>query len=393
MINGDSGCILLSELLDIPALEDVFDSFRKLTGLPTAVLDLEGHILIASGWQRICTDFHRKHPDTAARCLESDTVLANQLKAGRPFNIYQCQNGLIDVATPIIIENIHLGNLFAGQFLFENPDIPAFTRQADAYGFDREPYLDALAEVPVLSRDEVMTAMEFLTRLTVVIASAGIDRKQLIEWNQNLEKEVEERTVDVQREKTFSESLISSLPGVMYVFDRSGRFTNWNRNFERITGYTRPQILDMTPLDFIAAEDRPRVLDVIEQVFQEGQASVEAGFATASGKIIPFLFTGYRFEQESNDYLIGVGLDISERVKTENEKSELIAQLQQTLSEIKVLSGLLPICASCKKIRDDQGYWNQIESYIHAHSEAEFSHSMCPECLKRYYGNEPFFED
>lgn len=61
------------------------------------------------------------------------------------------------------------------------------------------------------------------------------------------------------------------------------------------------------------------------------------------------------------------------------------AELQEALTKIKTLSGLLPICASCKKIRDDKGYWNRIETYISDHSEAEFSHSICPECTKKLY--------
>ncbi len=69
----------------------------------------------------------------------------------------------------------------------------------------------------------------------------------------------------------------------------------------------------------------------------------------------------------------------------EGEKAQLILQLQAALSKVKLLSGLLPICSSCKKIRDDKGYWNQIESYIHEHSEAEFSHGICPECMKKLY--------
>src|SRR4030042_1216418 len=71
--------------------------------------------------------------------------------------------------------------------------------------------------------------------------------------------------------------------------------------------------------------------------------------------------------------------------QADEDKSKLIIQLQPSLSEIKKLSGLLPICSSCKKIRDDKGYWNQIESYIREHSEAEFSHGICPECAKKLY--------
>jgi FixJ family two-component response regulator len=74
-----------------------------------------------------------------------------------------------------------------------------------------------------------------------------------------------------------------------------------------------------------------------------------------------------------------------ERKRAEEERERLITQLQDALANIKTLSGLLPICASCKKIRDDSGYWNQIEIYIGAHSEAEFSHGLCPDCTKRLY--------
>jgi len=77
--------------------------------------------------------------------------------------------------------------------------------------------------------------------------------------------------------------------------------------------------------------------------------------------------------------------DITERKKLEDEKAKLIEQLQSSLEKVKLLSGLIPICASCKKIRDDKGYWNQIESYIRNHSEAEFSHGICPECAHKLY--------
>jgi len=81
----------------------------------------------------------------------------------------------------------------------------------------------------------------------------------------------------------------------------------------------------------------------------------------------------------------GSNRDITGRKAIEQERELLIAELQEALSKVKLLSGFLPICASCKKIRDDKGYWNQIESYIHAHSEAEFSHGLCPECARNLY--------
>lgn len=88
---------------------------------------------------------------------------------------------------------------------------------------------------------------------------------------------------------------------------------------------------------------------------------------------------------ELRDSNAKLAMELTERKRMEEERERLIAELQKTLSEVKALSGLLPICASCKKIRDDNGYWQQIESYIKDHSEAKFSHGICPDCVEKLY--------
>lgn len=82
---------------------------------------------------------------------------------------------------------------------------------------------------------------------------------------------------------------------------------------------------------------------------------------------------------------VHVARDISEQKKASNERERLISQLEESLSKVKLLSGFIPICSSCKKIRDDSGYWQQVEEYIRDHSEAQFSHSICPKCVKKLY--------
>lgn len=78
-------------------------------------------------------------------------------------------------------------------------------------------------------------------------------------------------------------------------------------------------------------------------------------------------------------------LEIKKRVQFEAERERLIAELQSALADIKTLRGIIPICCHCKKIRDDQGFWNQVESYVSKHSLAQFSHGMCPDCMKKYF--------
>jgi DNA repair exonuclease SbcCD ATPase subunit len=83
---------------------------------------------------------------------------------------------------------------------------------------------------------------------------------------------------------------------------------------------------------------------------------------------------------------------IEERKAAEKEREKVIKDLKTALDEVKTLQGFIPICASCKKIRDDKGYWNQIEQYIQKHSCATFSHGICPECLEKKYGKEVWYK-
>ena len=85
--------------------------------------------------------------------------------------------------------------------------------------------------------------------------------------------------------------------------------------------------------------------------------------------------------------------DITQRILIQNEREILVRELKEALARIKTLGGLIPICSICKKIRDDKGYWNLIESYIESHSDAAFSHGICPECSDSLYGEEDWYID
>ena len=181
-MNGASK-VKFVELVDIEELRGLCESFTAVTGAVTAILDIEGNILVATGWQQICTHFHRMQPWTAARCRESDTVLAGRLRQGEAYNVYKCKNGLVDVAVPIMIGGQHVANFFTGQFFFEPPDINFFIRQAKEFGFGEKTYLAALEKVPVFSEAQVKEMMEFLTRLAQLMGEMGLSKLRLQEAN------------------------------------------------------------------------------------------------------------------------------------------------------------------------------------------------------------------
>ena len=85
-----------------------------------------------------------------------------------------------------------------------------------------------------------------------------------------------------------------------------------------------------------------------------------------------------------------IPIDITERKRAAEERERLVASLQQALADVKTLSGLLPICSYCKKIRDDGNFWHNVESYMTEHSEITFSHGMCPDCMRKHH---PEFAD
>jgi len=187
-----------------------------------------------------------------------------------------------------------------------------------------------------------------------------------------------------------------SAPAGLIITDRELRIICWNRWMETHAG-KRAQEVAWRPL-FDTFPDIPaRGLDRFFHMALEGQPSVLSygihhhlipmpSGDGGSGDLMPQAVRIYPLED--GDRVIGILTrieDVTDRVRREREMQTTIDELQQALNQIKTLSGMLPICANCKKIRDDKGYWSQVESYITDHSDVQFSHSICPECAKKLY--------
>lgn len=171
---GDIGTLNLSDIINIPEIQHLMDDFYSLTKIGVGILDLKGNVLIATGWQQICIAFHRVHPQTCINCLESDTLLTKGVPPGT-FRLYRCKNHMWDIATPIMVGGVHLGNLFLGQFLFDDEAIEydLFREQARRYGFDENDYLQALEQVPRWSKETVDIVMNFYIRLVNLISDVS----------------------------------------------------------------------------------------------------------------------------------------------------------------------------------------------------------------------------
>ena len=164
----------LTELFDVDALQSMMDDFYSLTHVPMSVIDLRGTVIVGSGWQEVCTEFHRANPEACANCIESDTIFTAGVPAGES-RLYKCKNGMWDAAMPVIVEGRHIANVFTGQFFIDDDPIDTefFRQQAHRYGFDERDYLAAVSKAPQLSRSTVEVALAFLTKLAGMISQLG----------------------------------------------------------------------------------------------------------------------------------------------------------------------------------------------------------------------------
>ncbi len=177
---GDIETLDLADLIDAPAMQSMLEDFYRLARIPVSIMDLKGRMLAGVGWQEICTNFHRANPQTCRHCLESDTVLTQGVEPGQ-FKLYKCKNRMWDVVTPIMLRDRHVGNLFSGQFFFddEQVDREEFLAQARQFGFDEKPYLEALDRVPRLSREAINTGMAFFMKLAHTLSQTSFSNLKL----------------------------------------------------------------------------------------------------------------------------------------------------------------------------------------------------------------------
>ncbi len=172
----------------------------------------------------------------------------------------------------------------------------------------------------------------FREKEVALLAEAAADVGFALDYHA---QEAERRSAETraQSERRFSDTMIESMPGILYFYDRTGRFLRWNRNFERVSGYTGEEIARMHPLDFFAPEDREAVSAGIGQAFEGGEASVEAPFRAKDGGLTPYFFTGRRVDFEGRVCLVGVGIDVAERHRAEEALRSAKETLEQKVTE------------------------------------------------------------
>ena len=185
-------------------------------------------------------------------------------------------------------------------------------------------------------------------------------------------------------EVNMRQMLVEQSKDGIIILDENGAIFEANQQFAIMLGYTVAEIRDMHVWDWDTNYSKNELLEMFKNSDEQGSHFV------TSQKRKDGSFIDVEISTNSNTYrgrklIFCVQRDITQRLKAQKEREKLIRELTDALTEIKTLRGILPLCSYCKKIRNDKGFWEQVDVYIHKHSRADISHSICPDCMEKYY--------
>ena len=305
----------LQDLIDMEHFQNLQDRLNEIYSFPSSIIDNEGNILTATAWQDVCTRFHRKNKESEHHCIQSDQYILSHLHEANPAVTYRCPHGLVDNATPIIIDGIHYGNFFTGQFFLEEPDMEFFRAQAKKYGFDEGPYLEAVKRVPVWTQEQLNSYLFFIKGLITVISESGLKKLKEVEARKQIEESEERFRI-----------LFESAPVGIALVDLDFRVKRANQAYCEILGYNEEELKALTLTDITHPEDLEENL-ILQRKLGRGEIpsyQMEKRYIRKDGNARWGILISSLVKNEKDEplYFIGQFVDISDHKKGEEALRE-----------------------------------------------------------------------
>ena len=268
----------LNDLIDIPLLQDLLDSLNAAFPISISIRELDGTLLMSTGWRDVCIKFHNMHPAVAKKCTDNNQYsLKDFHNCSKPM-IRICHMGLTDCVMPLIVREKHVGNILFGQFFKDKPDAEFFRKQARQFGFNEDVYLDALAKVPILNIGQLDNIQDVIRKLIELFAEMGQKRLQ--------EKKIEN---DLQQSENKFNQLFESTPLPIYVIDEEGEIVIYNKAMAKIIGASSREEFIWQKTSSISPEYQPdgqlstlKGKSVVDEAFRHGIELPE--YREANGK-------------------------------------------------------------------------------------------------------------
>ena len=208
---------------------------------------------------------------------------------------------------------------------------------------------------------------------------------------ESIEFEHEQLKQELREKQERIEATLNALPDLLFEVDCLGHIYEFHSARQELL-YARPEeFIGKKVKEILPKEPTAIIMSAIRRAAQKG-SDFGATYSLEMAKSLNWFELSIASKKEPKDKngrFVVLIRDITKRKQAEMEREKLILELKKAMSKIKMLSGLLPICASCKRIRDKKGNWHQLEIYIRDHSKAEFTHGICPECAAKLYPDYP----
>ncbi|WP_419655809.1 two component system sensor histidine kinase [Desulfosarcina variabilis str. Montpellier] len=193
------------------------------------------------------------------------------------------------------------------------------------------------------------------------------------------------KTEQLLKDEIHWRSLLAEESGdAIVVIDENAKVAAANTQFADMLGYSKKEVHQLHVWDWDVQLNQRQIMELAKDVGFVGH-HFETQHRCKNGRIIDVELSNNGATYRGKKLILCICRDITDRKKAESEKNAIINKLEKALAEVKTLRGFIPICANCKNIRNDNGYWQQVEQYVQDRSDAQFSHSLCPKCAKELY--------
>jgi PAS domain S-box-containing protein len=242
-------------------------------------------------------------------------------------------------------------------------------------------------EVVFRTREQLRQQAWLLAAISAALIAALVGAAALVREIRRRKRV--EATLQESEEK-YRSLFNQSVEGI-YLHDLEGRILDVNQMACLQLGYSRDELLELSVFDLNSDKEntanlsRDEILRQWKRWQPERRLTLEAEYRHKDGTVVPVEISAGVIRYGDRNLILAIVQDISVRKQAEHELERVVRELRSSLAEIKTLRGIVPICSHCKKIRDDEGFWSQVEAYFSKHTDAKFSHGICPECRKKLY--------